>query len=619
MAKGKTREEELKPPSYAFLSDVGRMINADQTHSIILTGNIGDLFFLGDGQSGEYAPLLKVLSQKWCVPGAIVLTYELNGPVGIFPAQARKTLCDAWSTARFGADEDERKVRLALAATERERRELELAGSHGLERELAKAAEMPGYAFEVFRQLCICSRETRAGRPILNERLIFVVEGADMLVPAGEIARLSESDRQRVSVLCDWFSDPGFMNGKDAVVLLAESKSLINEKIAKLPQLLEIEIPAPDEATRKHPILWFNARLPDTRKVKLWASADDLAKMTAGLSIHAELQLLRAAAYAGETLEPKAVVGKVETFIRDQVGEDAVEYLKPEHRLSDVIGLRQRKQFFAEEFIPRLRSTGPEAISGAIVCGPIGVGKTYPLEAIAGELGIVVLVLKNLRSMWYGQTDIIFERLRRILYAIGKCLIFVDEADTVFGGVGPEEHSTERRLTGKIQALMSDTRLRGKVTWLLITARIHLLSPDVRRPGRAGSFIIPMFDPEGEDRDDFIRWMAKPAFSGEVDAAFLQQLREATSDFLAASYADARSELQAKAKRGAGGKLTREEVLAVVSDILCPAIRDVRRYQTLQAMVNCTRKRLLPNPKATEADRAEWLREIRALELKGIT
>ena len=53
----------------------------------------------------------------------------------------------------------------------------------------------------------------------------------------------------------------------------------------------------------------------------------------------------------------------------------------------------------------------------------------------------------------------------------------------------------------KIQAMMSDPALKGRVFWLLMTARIHLLSPDLRRPGRAGDLIIPVLDPEG------VRWL----------------------------------------------------------------------------------------------------------------
>ena len=63
-----------------------------------------------------------------------------------------------------------------------------------------------------------------------------------------------------------------------------------------------------------------------------------------------------------------------------------------------------------------------------------------------------------------------------MLEALEKVVIFVDEADTQFGGVGAETHSTERRLTGKIQAMMSDMRLRGRVIWLLRPWRACLLS-----------------------------------------------------------------------------------------------------------------------------------------------
>ena len=39
--------------------------------------------------------------------------------------------------------------------------------------------------------------------------------------------------------------------------------------------------------------------------------------------------------------------------------------------------------------------------------GAIGSGKTFIFEAVAAELDMVVLVLKNIRSQWYGQTDVL--------------------------------------------------------------------------------------------------------------------------------------------------------------------------------------------------------------------
>jgi SpoVK/Ycf46/Vps4 family AAA+-type ATPase len=256
-------------------------------------------------------------------------------------------------------------------------------------------------------------------------------------------------------------------------------------------------------------------------------------------------------------------------------------------------------------------------LSGAAVCGPIGGGKTYIFEAMASELDVVVLVLKNIRSQWFGQTDVIFERLRRVLQALAKVLIFVDEADTQLGGVGPETHETERRLTGKIQAMMSDTQMRGRVIWLLVTARIHLLSPDLRRPGRVGDLIIPTLDPEGADREEFLTWMAKPAFPQGLSPEQLRKLDEQTRGYSAAAFASLRGELKAKAQPGGAG-LMFNDVLALVADHIPPAIEETRRYQTLQALVNCTRRSLLPKPDVTDEERKAWAQEIRALEAKGV-
>src|SRR4030095_15827281 len=147
----------------------------------------------------------------------------------------------------------------------------------------------------------------------------------------------------------------------------------------------------------------------------------------------------------------------------------------------------------------------------------------------------VVLTLKNLRSQWFGQTDVIFERLRRLLSALARVLIFIDEADTQFGGVGEDTHEPERRLTGKLQAMMSDPALRGRVFWLLITARIHRLSPDLRRPGRVGDLILPALERDGPDREEFLRWALGGVLAGEPTPAQLGQLDGPTRGYSAAA------------------------------------------------------------------------------------
>ena len=92
----------------------------------------------------------------------------------------------------------------------------------------------------------------------------------------------------------------------------------------------------------------------------------------------------------------------------------------------------------------------------------------------------------------------------------------------------------------------------------------------------------------------------------------MAKLDELTPEYSAAAFASLRSQLKAKECK------TIEEVVAVVEDQILPAIGQTRRYQTLQALVNCTRRSLLPDPDVTEEDRQSWQAEIRRLEALGI-
>ena len=605
----------MNPPNYQFLKKAGRILNSGQAHAIVLTGNIYDLFCLAGEKDEDYVPLTSFLTASWSLPSFLLITYELNGPIRFVRREDEEKMRSAWLQWRVGLDSNELDVKRMLAP-EQVRAQLD-GVAQTYDESLRGAVSNPTLALELLRQMCLCSRTELGGKRLLQQNLVIIIEGADLLMPEAPISQLSDMDRHRVSICQDWFSDPGFLSARDGVVLVAESRSLIHHRIARLPQLLEVEVPAPDAAVRQHFITWFNEAGRTEGPVQLWSTPEELARFTAGLSLHALRQLLTGARHEKKVLQPDEVIAKVEEFIQSQLGEDIVEFKKPTHTLNDVMGFSRLKVFLKEELIPRLRNTGADCLSGAAVCGPIGGGKTFIFEALATELDMVVLVLKNIRSQWFGQTDVIFERLRRVLDALSKVLIFVDEADTQFGGVGADTHETERRLTGKLQALMSDPAMRGRVIWLLVTARIHLLSPDLRRPGRVGDLIIPTLDPEGVDRKDFLEWATKPALAEALTAEQMQRLDQATREYSAAAFAALRSELKAKSKR-AGSPLGFEAIQAVVADQLSPAIQETRRYQTLQALVNCTRRSLLPDPSVTDEQRQGWDTEIRRLEAKGI-
>ena len=570
-----------------FYSKFARVVNSAQSKSIVLEGHIYDLFY--DEKTDKYVPLLDFLKTKTEINKIIRIFYELNGPIKIL--DNREELIQAWIDYRGG---------------ENKREEFE----KNIEDSIGNAT----LALEFLRQLTICSREhLKAGN------LLIFIEGLDLLVPQGNVNSLQEHQIRRMSIIYDWFSDLNFCNGKDTVCLVLESLSSLNTRICNMPQLLTVEISPPDKDAREHFIKWClnqeSATILKRDKDVSW-NIKELASLTAGLSFFALRQMLLDALWNGKTLSQDTLVNKIEKYIQSQVGEDVIEFKKPTHTLSDVIGYPILKNFLIEYFIPRIR--GNNSISGAAIAGPIGSGKTFIFEAVAAYIDVPVLVLKNIRSQWYGQTDVIFERLRRVLLSLEKAIIFVDEADTQFGSLGSEEHSTEKRLTGKIQAMMSDVALRGKIVWLLMTARIHKLSPDIRRPGRVGDLIIPILDPEGEDVESFCRWVLPESFTEKG----IEEISKLFINYSSAQFASLRTEIKATKAE------SYDEVTNLIHDILPSDIGKTRRYQTLQALINCTRLSLIPrsylkdinilDKEAINKKREEWKKEIRKLEYEGI-
>ena len=600
------------------------LINAGTSRSLVLSGNIHDLFFSREEESADYIPLVPFLTRSWDIDGFILIVYELNGPIRFVQESEREKVKHAFNRWRGITESDtDIDARPSISPMGGSLDSAIESSNASFSQYMTDAIGSPTLALELLRQFCLLSRSTNAdGEKFLAERLIILIEAADMLLPEGEIRSLSVQDRHRVSIIQDWISDSNFMNGNDTVIFITESPSLLNSRIIRLPQVVTVEIPAPGMVERQHFISWFNNTPKLIEKpLNLWGTQAQLAMLTAGLSIQALRQMLISACYSGEKLQPEDVIERVSEFIQTQLGEDVVEFKKPAHSLKDIVGNRKLVDFLKTQLIPRITSTGPDAIPGMSVCGPIGSGKTFIFEGLAGQLDIPVLVLKNIRSMWFGQTDVIFERLRRLLMALVKVLIFVDEADTQFGGVGQEAHSTERRLTGKIQAMMSDPQLRGNITWLLMTARIYNLSPDLRREGRVGDMVVPVLDPSGEDREDFLHWTVAKVSATPLSEEDTERLLMITEDYSAASFASLRSDLEAasliKANSETTGELTIDEIIAVAEDRILPNIGPIRQYQTLQALLNCTRKSLLPGDYSPEI-RDSWVKQIAQLEAIGV-
>jgi SpoVK/Ycf46/Vps4 family AAA+-type ATPase len=136
---------------------------------------------------------------------------------------------------------------------------------------------------------------------------------------------------------------------------------------------------------------------------------------------------------------------------------------------------------------------------GYLICGPVGTGKTFLAQCMAGEMGVPCVTLKNFRSKYVGETEGNLEKVLGVLRAMGPVVVVIDEADAALGDREDEGDSgTSSRVFSMIATQMGDTRYRGKILWMLLTARPDLLPIDLKRQGRA-EIHIPLFYPSEQE------------------------------------------------------------------------------------------------------------------------
>lgn len=543
------------PPWAAQLAE---LYYSGTTAAFVLYGNTDDYLRIGDGDAARYGTLTEFLAEQLFGRWSIVLQYDLGGGLRVMAGREERRLQDMVALAN-------RKLG-----------------------DLAALPKDPSATFAIVDRFVRANIMAAEGDRL---SLALVVSQASYLFPAGEPGRLSPQASSQLVTLLNWAMSPHVKSLNLAFVLIDAKLADLNDRLTGNPHVAALEVPLPPEAERERFLRSAPAGAPPLEQFSDFDAAQ-LAKLTAGIAL-TDLNVLVKSAWEGGRRLDAAVFRTLKKRLIERQCHGLLEFIEPRWTLDTVVGHQAAKARLREDAALLKRGALDSLPMGYLLCGPVGTGKSFLAQCVSGEIGVPCVMLKNFRSKYVGETEGNLEGVLSVLRAMGPVVVVIDEADAALGSRESEGDSgTSSRVFGMIATQMGDTRYRGRIIWMLLTARPDLLPIDLKRQGRA-EVHIPLFYPtdDQEIRQMFVILAGKlgSRLSPDDVPAIPQKGQLSGADIEGMVGRAWRTSLLAGQDH-----VTRESLAEVVAQFMPSTQGLERELQETAAMIECTDRQFLP-------------------------
>lgn len=357
---------------------------------------------------------------------------------------------------------------------------------------LGETPEMPSQPLQAIRMMTRYLQYCRNLKIMGREcpRVAVMVKQAHLVCPA--IPNLLNYDLSSMaSLLRGWAAEARLQESGQAAFLISENLNGLHPLVAESSRVCAINVPLPNVQAVNELLEFLKPQCAVA--LDQYENLSFVASRLVGATLMSVEQLLRRREHDKLPLDDRSLATlKKQLVERDCKG--LIDFVEPDRSLENVVGLDGVKQWLRQD-IALWRSGELEALPmGYLVCGPVGTGKTYLAECLAGEAGVPVVTMRNFRDKWVGSTEANLEKIFTLLHALGRCIVFVDEADQALGKreSGSGDSGVGSRVYSMMAKEMSNTRNRGKIMWVLASSRPDLIEVDLKRPGRI-DVKIPLF------------------------------------------------------------------------------------------------------------------------------
>ena len=199
-------------------------------------------------------------------------------------------------------------------------------------------------------------------------RMVFIIDFAEQIVPAGDLIRLSDTDRYCMVTFSRWATDPKFINGDISIILLTENLADISSRLAGAPSTVKISVPFPDVKVRES----FLRSKEKEGKLLLerGLTPEKLAAVTSGVNL---MNLNRLAAESYEENKPISLdfMSHKKKEIIENEAAGLLEFMETSYNLSHVSGHDFVKKRF-KNAAKAIKMGRPDVLPmGYLIAGPV--------------------------------------------------------------------------------------------------------------------------------------------------------------------------------------------------------------------------------------------------------
>ena len=433
-----------------------KLISLYESHAanqFLLYGNVNDRFLLPAGEKRTLGTLYEFLTRVMLPRFDVILSYDVGNGVRI---DKGGEIVTKWPAYRESPE---------------------------LPRAPRQATEWLTRFFRYSANLARLGQE--------SYQIGFYMKAAHLVAPA--LPGALNYDLSALAMLMrDWAADEHLARHSLVTFLIADNLHDLHPLLVNNPRAAAVEVPIPT-ADELRDALALLANDHRETLAEFAPTYDTIAHQLTGTTLSSVETLLRTKTHAKERLHAKdLVVMRKELVEKDSAG--LIEFIESKRTLDDFHAQDKLKTWLRQD-IRLWHMNDLQALPmGYLLCGPVGTGKTFLVECLAGDAGVPVVKLKNFRDKWVGSTEGNLEKIFRLLKGLGRCFVFIDEADQALGkrDGGTSDSGLSGRIYGMFAEQMSNPANRGRIVWILASSRPDLIEIDLKRPGRV-DVKIPIF------------------------------------------------------------------------------------------------------------------------------